>query len=323
MELTELNRRLTTLSEHEQGYRAGTRRFEWKAGYSGLVGSPGGSLIVTGDGGKLFIRRNSRFNAVPEHTHTYLEICYVYEGTCPQRVNGQDVVLRQNQVLLLDTGSTHSIAALGEEDILISVLMPQDFLARCLVDIGTTDDAASRFVPRFLVNALITETDHQRYLLFNSQDNRRIKRYFQELMCEYLEPSPIAEQIMVELVRLILMELVNVYEADYTRREEARHHVSVVPIIRYIEQNFRTCTQQEVAEHFFISPNYVNTLLKRHTGMTYIQTVQAQRLAYAATLLRATDRSVEDIARESGYENLSFFYRKFQARYGKNPGEYR
>ena len=78
-----------------------------------------------------------------------------------------------------------------------------------------------------------------------------------------------------------------------------------------------------MAEHFAVSPNYVTVLLKRHTGMTYVQAVQAQRLGHAASMLRNTGRTIDDIAREVGYENQSFFYRKFRAQYGMNPAAYR
>ena len=113
------------------------------------------------------------------------------------------------------------------------------------------------------------------------------------------------------------------YEEDYLRRDEDRGSVSVIPIIRYIEKHYRSCTQESVAERFAISPNYVTTLLKRHTGMTYIQAVQAQRLGHATSLLRHSDRTVDDIAREVGYENTTFFYRKFREAYGLAPAEYR
>lgn len=319
MELTELNQHLARLSEHEKGYRDGTLVHNWGKGPWGINEGPVKDSIILSEGKRLYIRRNSRFSPMPEHTHNTLEISYEYTGVCRQTVNGKPLRLAENQVLLLDSGSRHSIEAQGEGDIMLSIMMPQDFLAQCLMNAGTPESAVSRF----LVNALASEANHESYILFDSRNNRRIRRYFQELMCEYLDPTPAAEQVMLSLVRLILMELINVYEADYTRKQEASNRVSVVPIIRYIEQNFQTCTQQSVAEHFFISPNYVSKLLKRHTGMTYIQAVQAQRLAHAATLLRTTNRPIDDIARECGYENQSFFYKKFAERYQKSPGAYR
>ena len=56
-------------------------------------------------------------------------------------------------------------------------------------------------------------------------------------------------------------------------------------IIRYIEDHYKTCTQQSVSEHFHISPNYVSRVLKKHMGFTYMQLVHEKRLTVAAMSL--------------------------------------
>ncbi|HIU04781.1 MAG TPA: helix-turn-helix domain-containing protein [Candidatus Coprousia avicola] len=244
---------------------------------------------------------------------------YVYAGTCPQVVDGMPITLQENQVLLLDTNCPHSIEELGEGDIMISLVLEREFLRTDLL--GTF--AHESILSQFFVNALNDQTDHNRYVRFHAEHSRRVRRYFQEIMCEYYDPSSNAVAVLLNLLQLLFAELITVYEQDFIRRDENHGAVSVVPIIRYIETHYRTCTLESVAEHFAVSPNYVTTLLKRHTGMTYMQAVQAQRLGRAASLLRGTDRTVENIAHEVGYENLSFFYRKFRAQYGCLPTAYR
>ena len=344
MDLGELNRQLSALTPSEQRYREG-QAFDWAAepgreavtiegremfrmgeslfklartnlSASGPDAQTGRPLPLAG---QFALVRNSRFNPVPEHVHDYMEMSYVYAGTCRQTVNGREITLRENQALLLDSNCPHSIAAQSAGDIMISVAISRAFLNENLV--GSV--AGGSMVSQFLVGALSEQTDHNRYVLFQSHGSRRLKLYFQELMCEYLDPSINADEIVLRLFQLILCELVNVYEADYDTRELAAKRVPVTPIIYYIEQNYLTCTQESVAEHFYISPNYVSQLLKKHTGMTYIQMVQAQKLAHAATLLRHSDLPVTEVARQSGYENMSFFYKKFEAAYGCKPSQYR
>lgn len=338
MEIAELNNLLATLSPSEERYRRG-ERYAWddvleptgrgeKAPFRiesdltdttayGRLGerSPERTPLL----GSLALRRTSRYNPVPEHVHAHIELSYVYAGTCPQTVDGKPLTLQENQVLLLDTNCPHAIGELGAGDITMSLVLSKEFLRAHLLGAFTRESIVSQF----LVNALNGETDHNRYVRFHAQRSRRVRRYFQELMCEYFDPSPIADHVILNLLELLFAELMTVYEQDFLRRDERRGGVSVIPIVRYIETHYRTCTQERVAEHFAISPNYVTTLLKRHTGMTYTQAVQAQRLGHAASLLRGTNRTVEDIAREVGYENQSFFYRKFRAQYGCLPAAYR
>lgn len=64
-------------------------------------------------------------------------------------------------------------------------------------------------------------------------------------------------------------------------------------------------------------------IFKKHVGKTIIEYVTDLRVAYAATLLSSTDLSVITIASKVGYDNQSFFARKFKDKYNVSPLEYR
>jgi len=340
MDIDELNRKLMELTESETAYQTGAVS-GWNVGgnpatdENGRVRLSSTWLFASRSWGtdvgrgrhpiamdrQFFMRKHSRFNATPEHVHDYVEISYVYRGSCRQVIDGNPLLLRENQVLLLDSDCPHSIDALEEQDILISVCVNRELLSRCLIEARDVED----WLTDFLYNALDEQADHNRYVLFHSERDRRIRTFFQELMCEYFDPSSNADRIIYSLFLLTLSELMNVYEDDYVRREreETGSKVSVVSIVRHIQENYLTCTLESVAERFFVTPNYVSRLLKQSTGKTYMQLVQDQRLQHAAGLLRSGTCSVEEAARAVGYENMSFFYRKFKANYGVTPAAYR
>ncbi|RGJ70139.1 AraC family transcriptional regulator [Collinsella sp. TM05-37] len=106
------------------------------------------------------------------------------------------------------------------------------------------------------------------------------------------------------------------------RDESGRAASLVAGMLGYIERSFATCSLEEMAARFHVSPNYASALLKQHVGKTYRQLVQERRLARAAELLR-TGATAEAAARAVGYENMSFFYRKFRTAYGCTPATYR
>jgi AraC-like DNA-binding protein len=58
-------------------------------------------------------------------------------------------------------------------------------------------------------------------------------------------------------------------------------------------------------------------------GVTFKELVQRKRLQVAARLLEQTGLSVSDVIVAVGYDNTSYFYRIFRARYGVSPKEYR
>ena len=145
----------------------------------------------------------------------------------------------------------------------------------------------------------------------------------QEMLCELLEPTTASPQIVSRLFELLLVELMQSYEAALLQTgAPALPSAQVAAAMSYIERHACDCTLDDLARHLHLSPNYASALLKRQTGRTFMQLVQESRLTRAAALLD-TGATAEAAAREVGYANMSFFYKKFAERYGCTPAAYR
>ena len=57
--------------------------------------------------------------------------------------------------------------------------------------------------------------------------------------------------------------------------------------------------------------------------MTPYDYLQNRKFRYARNLLQNTDMSMQKIASEIGYSNLSHFFSNFKKHYGITPGEFR
>ena len=64
-------------------------------------------------------------------------------------------------------------------------------------------------------------------------------------------------------------------------------------------------------------------MLKRETGDSFNKLLQRQRISIAKALLANTDLAVTAIGKQVGYDNMSFFYRKFKEDTGLTPADYR
>ena len=322
-----LDYHLRELTESEKKYQKGDTFHGWDHMPRKIVNGRAFRMIGDFDeedspehhGFSVTIKKTSRFNPVPEHIHSYIEMNFVYSGSCRQTVDGKEVLLQRGQILLIDTECPHSIGYLGKDDILISVIIPRGFLQEHLFSQLSRDN----FLTRFFIQALNEQTDHDHYILFHAEHNDRIPLFFQELCCEYLDPSINANDILLHLFYLILAELINVYESDLVTNNGNEQSSLAFSILHYLQHNFRSCTQAEVADFFHISPNYVTTILKKEIGMSYIQLVQTYRLDYSAQLLQSTNLPITEVASQAGYENVTFFYRKFKERFGCSPKEYK
>lgn len=80
---------------------------------------------------------------------------------------------------------------------------------------------------------------------------------------------------------------------------------------------------QDVAKHFGFSAGYLTELVKKQTGEPINRWIVRRRLIAARTLLLETEKSVEWIAEEVGYQSLNHFFRQFRKYYGNSPGAWR
>jgi transcriptional regulator GlxA family with amidase domain len=79
----------------------------------------------------------------------------------------------------------------------------------------------------------------------------------------------------------------------------------------------------KVVEYSGIPERTLKRRFKRATGLALIDYQQNLRIEEAKQLLESSDRSVDDICFEVGYEDPSFFRRLFRRRTGLAPAQYR
>lgn len=105
--------------------------------------------------------------------------------------------------------------------------------------------------------------------------------------------------------------------------DSGRAHIAR-DIRRFIAAEFSTpLSLSKIAARYGYSEDYTIRLFKKEFGITPYRYLVEMRLSQAERLLRSTERSVEAISREVGYNDFSTFYRDFRKRYGCSPSELR
>lgn len=79
----------------------------------------------------------------------------------------------------------------------------------------------------------------------------------------------------------------------------------------------------KMAKELNISKAYLQKMYQRFYGTTCMSDVIDSRLQAASELLMSTNKTLEEVAEQCGYNHTEHFVRQFKKRYGISPGQYR
>ena len=95
-------------------------------------------------------------------------------------------------------------------------------------------------------------------------------------------------------------------------------------IRKYIDEHLSEQLKlDDVAAAFYLSPSYFGTVFKNEIGDSFSSYLQSVRINRAKDLLAGTNKTVDMIAGECGYQDRKHFSKLFASVVGVKPNEYR
>ena len=105
---------------------------------------------------------------------------------------------------------------------------------------------------------------------------------------------------------------------------ENQDNQKVNKVFAYIVDNFQEeVTLSEAAATINMTPNAFCKYFKKVTRKTFMETVIDYRINFATQQLIETEKSISDICYESGFNDISHFYKTFVSRMDLSPLNYR
>lgn len=137
--------------------------------------------------------------------------------------------------------------------------------------------------------------------------------------CETIE-SP---DELFQIAELVSDYLLFLYSRTPKTEEKNTH--GLVSLMKNLadEMFFSEITLKELAETYERNEKYMGRLFKKEMGITFSEYKQNKRLELAESLICTSNKKIIDIALECGFNNISYFNRTFQRKYGVSPTVYR
>lgn len=306
-------RRLRQVTEEEERLLAGGQVD--KSLYSSGAGFLIDSDKLLAKGKLITVRPHTRFASFPMHRHNYVEIMYMCSGKTVHRMEGRPpLTLQAGELLFLNQNAAHGVDRAGEEDVGVNFIVLPQFFDYALALIGMDN-----VLGKFLLSGLRQSGGELSCLHFRVSHVPTVQNLVGNLVWSLVHPQPNARRINQATMGVLLLQLLN-YTEDL---EEASGNGAVLSALREIEENYRTADLTRLAGELHVSLPYLSAAVHRATGRTFKELLLEKRLSKAAQLLRETRLTTQDIILAVGYENTSYFYRVFRARFGVTPKEYR
>lgn len=269
--------------------------------------------------GKLIqVRPHTRFIRFPKHRHNYVEVIYMCQGTTTHIVDGNRVVLEQGDLLFLNQNAVQEILPAGKEDIAVNFIILPEFFNMAFSMMEEEDN----MLKEFLVGTLCGKNEKTSYLYFHVADVLPIQNLVENMVWTIFYDLSNKRSCNQITMGLLFLQLLNYMDKMETGSRQFDKELTGV-VLNYVEEHYRNGTLSELAEMLGYDVYWLSREIKRRTGRNYKELLQARRMSQAAYLLSSTTLPVADIIESVGYDNTSYFYRKFKEKYGMSPKEYR
>lgn len=109
-----------------------------------------------------------------------------------------------------------------------------------------------------------------------------------------------------------------------TSRSAPASKYGIEDIAAYIQEHYsESITNSQLADIFHFHPNYINDLFKKNLGQSLHKYIIGVRISNAITMLEEGEKSIDEIARETGFYDNSYFSRYFKKVTGVSPKAYK
>lgn len=265
------------------------------------------------------VYKHPRFVEFPDHTHEFMEMIYMYSGSSKQFVNGDTHIhLETDDLLFLSPGTSHATAPAGYDDIAIHIQINPQSLSYPLQMLK--DDT---YLRRFLRDCMMGSVTGPGYLHFHLKDILEARNLLENMVLTVLRNLNNSQTIVQATLGVLLMELLNRTYMITVGSPSSYEQEIVLNALSYIEKNYPSASLEEYAASIRQPPYFVSRLMKKYSPFTFTTYLQRKRLFQACYLLSATDLPVEEISRQIGYENSSYFHKIFKKEYHMTPKQYR
>ncbi|MDD3337206.1 MAG: AraC family transcriptional regulator [Eubacteriales bacterium] len=241
-----------------------------------------------------YFKRSSHWGRMP-HSHDYIQFLIVTRGEMTLLVDGEEQVLRAGEASLIMPGIEHELFSdFGYEQVGANIRL------------GDDDDLMGVMG---LIKAHIKTTAVMKHICLAEQVDNFISLMTNSSAVARAKACLMMNQALIESVE-------NLVYGDKERFD--------AKLSGYIEAHLEDrLTAQSMAAFFHLSVSQLERLSRKYFGMGVVALYNQKRMVQARVLLSNSDLSVGEIARRTGFGEMTNFSNFFTKNMGMSPSSFR
>lgn len=252
------------------------------------------------------------------HFHEYIELLFGIDCDVDVIIGDENLKMKNGDIVIINSLAVHGFRHnLDENKYFVIKFSPQIFYSA----------AQSVFELKYIYPFI--STDKTKHLIKSGKiKNTRIPEALREIMQEWKEEKYGYEIAVRASVIRVVLGILRIWHAE---GESFRYGTECTEVMQrklqkaleYTMANYAEATASKAAEYCGVSYSYLSRMFKNVMKTGYSDYLSEVRLSEAKRLLAATDKSVTDIAYETGYSTTSYFIEQFKKSVGITPKKFR
>jgi AraC-like DNA-binding protein len=256
---------------------------------------------------------------IGSHWHHEIEILCFQKGEACVHVSGNTIAVQSGDVVFVNSEELHLITSQDPDILYHACLFPLEFLY-----FARPDYTQSHY--------LFPLSDKEILLpLYMEHGDSFTDAIYSELIdiIATFDHKEAAYQLRIKACLIKILSLVFasgrfLRPADTSIALGAKNQQQLKEILSYIESHYEgRIYLDHIADHFHMSAKYFSQYFKKNFGRGFVEYLNHYRIEKACELLVTTNMHIMDISFSTGFDNFSYFIRKFKSITGYTPATYR
>lgn len=256
------------------------------------------------------------FKAIYTHWHEEMEIIYITRGKGFVRLNDELVQIETGDIILIGKETIHYIQS-DKDDILYfkSLVFNLNIIYSYLGDACQVELVDPLVNNKFEIKSVLKK-ENKHYSQFLRIYLNIIEVYCKKEKYFYIKVKGLFFELFYEMFKADVIRNVDISKTRKTSKMKV--------ILDYIDNHYyENMTINNLAQMMHYNEYYFMKIFKQYTGKTFISYINEIRIEKSKYLILNTDLSITEIATKVGFNNTSYYIKKFQHLQGITPHKFR